>query len=516
MTSLEQTFLHFPGVGPRTEAALWGAGIKSWNGLETLLRRGVTSGALRRGKRRLDRSSDIEKKDQTGAAWLRSCEESSSALKNEEFGYFTERLPLSEHWRVLHRRLSDALFLDIETTGLSLHHNQVTVVGALFRGAFYQWVWPENLDGLRRLVEEARVVVTYNGRRFDIPFLLQQLRGFPNPHAHVDLRYIADSLGFSGGQKAVESSFALRRPASVVDVDGFEAVALWCETVYGRADSLKRLLAYNRADVLMLQRLAERLATGKADASRALPEDLPRVRRGHAPLSFHDVQKAWWERRATLEMLLAKIGTDQPPRVVGIDLRGNPDNPTGWALCEGREVTTLEVFDDLEIASLTLDAKPDIVSIDAPLALPRGRKSAFDDSPCRKRGGIVRDAERILWSRGIGVYPALIPHMQGLTNRGIDLASTLRGEGIRVIESYPGAAQDILGIPRKKRDLSLLKQGLVDFGFVLDGTESHDELDAVTSAMVGYFYLADQYEGLGAEDECYLIVPRWDHLREWV
>jgi uncharacterized protein YprB with RNaseH-like and TPR domain/predicted nuclease with RNAse H fold len=456
-----------------------------------------------------------KREDQTGAIWLRSCEESSSAFKNREFSYFTERLPLCEHWRVLDTPAFDPVFLDIETTGLSPHHNQVTVIGALCRGAFYQWVWPENLDGLRRLIEDAQVVVTYNGRRFDIPFLLRQLPGFPAPRAHVDLRYIADAFGFSGGQKAVESSFALRRPASVVDVDGFEAVALWCETVYGRAESLKRLLAYNRADVLMLRQLATRLATGSADSSRSRPGELPRVRQGRAPLSFGDVQRAWWERRATLAMLLKKIGTDRPARVIGIDLRGNPENPTGWALCEGGEVTTLEVFDDLEIASLTLDAKPDLVSIDAPLALPRGRQSAFDDSPCRESGGIVRDAERMLWSRGIGVYPALIPHMQGLTNRGIDLAATLRGEGIPVIESYPGAAQDILGIPRKKRDLSLLRKGLVDFGFRLDGSESHDELDAVTSAMVGYFYLADQFEGLGADDECHLIVPRWDHLREW-
>jgi uncharacterized protein YprB with RNaseH-like and TPR domain/predicted nuclease with RNAse H fold len=512
VTSLERTFLHFPGVGPRTEAALWGAGVRTWNGLETLLRRGVRSGALRRGRR--SAQLDPTRGDPTAAMWLRSCEESSAALRQGEFGYFTDRLPLSEHWRVLTNRAADPLFLDIETTGLSHHHNQVTVIGALFRGSFYQWVWPENLDGLRRLIIDAQVVVTYNGRRFDIPFLLRQLKEFPSPRAHVDLRYIADARGYSGGQKAVENSFALRRPAGVEGVDGFEAVSLWCETVYGQEQSLKRLLAYNRADVLMLQRLATRLSTDAAESTRRWSGGLPRVRRGRDPLSFEGVQKAWWERRATLDMLLAKIGGPSP-RVVGIDLRGNPENPTGWALCDGKEVATLEVYDDLEIVSLTLDAKPDIVSIDAPLALPRGRQSAFDDSPCRESGGIVRDAERVLWSRGIGVYPALIPHMQGLTNRGMDLAATLRGEGIEVIESYPGAAQDILGIPRKKKDLSLLRQGLADFGFGLDGSETHDELDAVTSAMVGYFYLANQYEGLGADDECYLIVPRWDHLREW-
>lgn len=40
---------------------------------------------------------------------------------------------------------------------------------------------------------------------------------------------------------------------------------------------------------------------------------------------------------------------------------------------------------------------------------------------------------------------------------------------------------------------------------------SHDELDAITSAMVGLFYLCGRYEALGNAEEGYLIVPR---LRE--
>ena len=131
-----------------------------------------------------------------------------------------------------------------------------------------------------------------------------------------------------------------------------------------------------------------------------------------------------------------------------------------------------------------------------------------DDSPCRQRGGIVRDAERILWSRGIRVYPALIRQMQGLTKRGIELTQTLESKGIAVIESYPGAAQDILNIPRKRLDERLLWQGLVQFGYRIDGQKTHDELDAITSALVGHFYLADQYEAIGADDEGYMIIPR--------
>ena len=134
--------------------------------------------------------------------------------------------------------------------------------------------------------------------------------------------------------------------------------------------------------------------------------------------------------------------------------------------------------------------------------------SVSDDSPCRQLGGIVRDAERILWSRGIRVYPALIRQMQGLTKRGIELTRILEAKGISVIESYPGAAQDILNIPRKRLDEQLLWRGLVQFGYQIDAQKTHDELDAVTSALVGHFYLADQYEAIGADDEGYMIIPR--------
>jgi predicted nuclease with RNAse H fold len=100
--------------------------------------------------------------------------------------------------------------------------------------------------------------------------------------------------------------------------------------------------------------------------------------------------------------------------------------------------------------------------------------------------------------------------MQALTIRGIKLANELKKHNIEVIESFPGAAQDILQIPRKKTSLEELKQGLIDFGITGDFKDkiiSHDELDAITSALVGYFYLSNHYEALGNKDEDYLIIP---------
>ena len=61
------------------------------------------------------------------------------------------------------------------------------------------------------------------------------------------------------------------------------------------------------------------------------------------------------------------------------------------------------------------------------------------------------------------------------------LAERFRSLGIPVIESYPGAAQDIMGIPRKGAGVEYLRQGLADFGVrgsFVDNTVSHDELDA--------------------------------------
>ena len=81
------------------------------------------------------------------------------------------------------------------------------------------------------------------------------------------------------------------------------------------------------------------------------------------------------------------------------------------------------VGSDEEIVQKTLAAEPLLVSIDSPLSLPAGRSSEFDDDPGREEYGIIREAERQLRKRGVHVYPALLPSMQRLTQRGIRLAA---------------------------------------------------------------------------------------------
>ena len=108
---------------------------------------------------------------------------------------------------------------------------------------------------------------------------------------------------------------------------------------------------------------------------------------------------------------------------------------------EGATVTTKSLSTDEDLIQETVGAKPDLVSIDSPLSLPEGYG---------KPGvPIYRKCELALKRMGISVFWCLLPTMQMLTRRGIKLATDLRERGLKVIESHPGAAQDILGIPRK-------------------------------------------------------------------
>jgi predicted nuclease with RNAse H fold len=144
------------------------------------------------------------------------------------------------------------------------------------------------------------------------------------------------------------------------------------------------------------------------------------------------------------------------------------------------------------------------------LTLPKGRTTVFNDDPGRKEFGIMRHCERTLKRRGVNVYPCLIDSMQKLTKRGMELAETFRKLGIPVIESYPGAAQDIMKIPRKRASLEYLEKGLANFGIEGEYTRqtvSHDELDAITSALVGLFFWSGRFERLGTIEEDYLIIP---------
>jgi predicted nuclease with RNAse H fold/dephospho-CoA kinase len=388
-------------------------------------------------------------------------------------------------------------------------------VGVLLDGRYSSWLAGDDAEELNRLLEPAKCVVTFNGSAFDIPFLKSTFPEIRLPGEHIDLRFAVRRVGLRGGQKAIERVLGLARSSDLADLGGAEAVLLWHRYLRGDIGALRHLISYNRADVDGMRRILDHLIDALALAEewifppprfQSLPiqelgwanptSDLPHPStRGFERLSFEDVLGSTGADRATL---------------VGLDLTGSAKKPSGFCIMKGRRVETTRLATDDEIISAILQVKPALVAIDSPLCLPAGRASVSDDDPGRAKFGIVRECERTLKRRGVNVYPCLLPSMQQLTARGIRLAGRLRSFGVPVIECYPGAAQDIVGIPRKGAGQDFLATGLKEFGFdgaFSEGRVSHDELDAITCAMVGGFFLAGQYEALDNDDGEPLIVP---------
>jgi uncharacterized protein len=193
--------------------------------------------------------------------------------------------------------------------------------------------------------------------------------------------------------------------------------------------------------------------------------------------------------------------------VVGLDLAGSPRRSTGFCVLLGaREVRTAVLHEDAEILAAVRAARPALVSIDAPLSLPRGRASLEARGPPH-----LRACDRELLRRHIRFFPVTLGPMRMLTARGMRLAAELRAEGYRVEESYPGAAQDIVGLPRKGAGVELLRRALRSRGFrgtVERRTATHDELDAILCAWVGRLCVEGRAETIGDPAEGTMILPR--------
>ncbi len=235
---LRQTFLHVPGIGYRTEERLWAAGITSW---EDVGRPETASTVPRHVLPRLEDT----------------VQESREALRRGRYRYFAERLPPREHWRAWPEFRGAAGYLDIETTGLDIGRDAVTVVGLYDGRRKRSFVKGDNLEELPRALEDVRLLVTFNGSRFDVPFLRRAFPRMRLDQLHVDLVSPLHRLGFWGGLKRIERRLGIERSDATRGLSGFDAVRLWTAYEAGDDDALDTLIAYNLEDVVNLEPLAE-------------------------------------------------------------------------------------------------------------------------------------------------------------------------------------------------------------------------------------------------------------------
>lgn len=266
---IRSTFLHLPGIGARTEAELWQRGVRDWSDL-------VPADVRRLGS------------DERTSRLGRALAASERALQERNAGWFGERLPEREHWRVYPGFEEETAFLDIETTGLSPYHGIVTVVSVHGLGGTRTFVAGEDLEELPAYLRRFPVLVTFNGSRFDLPFLEASFPGLRLPPVLIDLRFLLYRIGLSGGLKRIEIVTGVGDRRGVEGVDGLEAVRLWQAYRRGSTSSLDRLVQYNRADTtnlvplleLAVRELRARLLGPDDPALRASPASEPRLGNG--------------------------------------------------------------------------------------------------------------------------------------------------------------------------------------------------------------------------------------------
>lgn len=174
--------------------------------------------------------------------------------------YFIDLLPQSENWRLYDFFKEDAVFLDIETTGLSKLNDDITVIG-LYDGLNTKIMIKNiNLDFnlLRKELQKYKLFVTFNGSSFDIPFIEKRYPNLLPKIPNFDVKSITNKLNLKGGLKNIERALGIKRSDIVDKFYGGDALTLWrMYRATGDEHYLNLLVEYNEYDIMNLKKVAE-------------------------------------------------------------------------------------------------------------------------------------------------------------------------------------------------------------------------------------------------------------------
>ncbi|HVL38589.1 MAG TPA: ribonuclease H-like domain-containing protein [Fimbriimonadaceae bacterium] len=234
---LPQTFVHVPGIGRTTERSLWSQGCRDWSTyLSSPLSYSIGSACRTVACDELKRSNEC--------------------LQEGRHQYFQKGLGMAEAWRAFPHFEHSCAYLDIETEG-GAGADAVTMIGIYDGSEFTCLIKGENLENFRDLISRFSLIVTFFGAGFDLPMLQKRFPGLQFDQIHIDLCPTLKRIGFKGGLKKIEREAGIQRSPETAGLSGLDAVRLWRQYArFGRTSALETLIAYNREDVVNLQKLA--------------------------------------------------------------------------------------------------------------------------------------------------------------------------------------------------------------------------------------------------------------------
>jgi len=234
---LQHTFIHCPGISLNTERKIWNQNVFTWDDV-------------------LDKQKSLDISANKKSVLLASIQDSIDAVNKKDYTIFS-KMPGNQHWRLYTALKERTCFLDIETTGLSKNYDEITLIGMHSSNGTKIFMNGKNLEKFEDELKKYSMIVTFNGRCFDVPFIRNTFPDVPINQFHADLRFVMADLGFRGGLKNVERERGIKRSSEIKDVDGFEAVRLWHRYQRGDNDALATLKSYLTADIQNLVPLME-------------------------------------------------------------------------------------------------------------------------------------------------------------------------------------------------------------------------------------------------------------------
>ncbi len=270
---IRQAFRHFPGIGEKRLLQLQTAGISGWEDFTEQCPCCLSCLAKQWGR------------------LYEFAQENLLAAEQLNWKFFAKNLASQDRWRLLAAAWDQAVYLDIETTGVD-YQAEVTVISCWDGQQLRLFVKNENLDDFLDYAETVPLFATFNGSLFDIP-VLQRCFNVPeiSAGAHLDLRWVCRQAGLEHGLKSIEKQLGIRRPADLQECNGEEAVWLWQRWQDQRhAAARNKLLRYCAADTIALQAVAVKVL-GRYQIAAPRPEppgDLWSVLNQQVPASPDD------------------------------------------------------------------------------------------------------------------------------------------------------------------------------------------------------------------------------------
>ncbi|MDG6242893.1 MAG: ribonuclease H-like domain-containing protein [Methanolobus sp.] len=235
---LTSTYIHMPRIGSTLEKRIWSNGVKTWEEF-------------------MDKKDELLIAPSKKNMIVTGIRESFERLESRDFDFFAKSLPRAEHWRAFEEFSGKVAYVDIETTGLSPRSSSITVVGIYDGKDARTYVKGIDLDEIVDIFPEYEFLVTFNGARFDLPFIKHEFPGIEFNQLHADLMYPLRRISLTGGLKKIECELGISRAEETVGISGFDAVRLWHQYERGDDDALELLLKYNREDIVNLKTIID-------------------------------------------------------------------------------------------------------------------------------------------------------------------------------------------------------------------------------------------------------------------